>query len=662
MFSITLIFLVMKKLHFDKKKLVNLSYSLSRELLRSNRGGAYASTTLIYCNTRKYHGVLVAPQPLIDNELHVLVSAVDPTIIQHDTAFHLGIHKFPGGVYAPKGHKYVRELDIDAIPKTTYRVGGVVFSRESILVSNADRSLIKYTVESCNSPTTIRLQPFLAFRQRHKLSKANNFADKTYKESDNGVHFKLYQGYTPVHFQFNKKTTYVHSPDWYYNIEYEQEQKRGYDFQEDLLVPGYFEFQLKKGESIILSVGTEEVNPKSLTRQFNAEKKKRVFRNTFKNHLINAAEQFIQKRNGKTEIIAGFPWFGVWGRDTFIALPGLTLSTGKPKVAKAVLDTMTRSLKGNLFPNIGAGDQAAYNSIDAPLWFFWSIQQYVHHTGDYKGAWRSYGKHMEAVLNGFKNGSEYNIKMQEDTGLIYGGIQGKALTWMDAIVEGKPVTPRIGMPVEINALWYNALQFYIELANKAGAKKNTQVWQDISQKVEASFTPVFWDADKQYLADYVNGDYKNWDIRPNMIFVASLPYSPVSNNIKKAVVNIVKKELLTPRGLRTLSPKNPQYQGKYEGDQATRDRAYHQGTVWPWLFGHYAEAYLKIRKKDGLKKMEWYLEQFEETLWEHGIGTISEIYDGNPPHTPRGAISQAWSVSEILRVMELMELVKQGKL
>ena len=650
----------MKKLYFDKKKLVNLSYSLTRELLRSNRGGSYASTSLVYCNTRKYHGILIAPQPLIDDELHVLVSAIDPTIIQHNSEFHLGIHKYSGDIYDPKGHKYLRELSIDAIPRTVYRVGGVILSRESILVSNADRALIKYTVEACESPTTIRLQPFLAFRQRHKLSKANNFANKSYKFSPNGVNFKMYQGYTPVHFQFSKKTEYVHAPDWYYNIEYQEEQKRGYDYQEDLLVPGYFEFDLKKGESIILSVGTEEVNPKSLKRLFNAEKKKRVFRNTAKNHLINAAEQFIQKRKGRTEVVAGFPWFGVWGRDTFIALPGLTLSVDKPEITKAVLDTMTRRLKGPLFPNMGAHDNAAYNSIDAPLWFFWSIQQYAYKTGNYKKIWKDYGKKMAMILNGYKNGTDYNIKMQEATGLISGGVPGKALTWMDAIAEGKPVTPRMGMPVEINALWYNAIRFFIELIEKAKANEDISEWQTITQKIETSFEPTYWDKTKGYLADYVDGDYKNWDIRPNMIFVASLPYSPVGNTIKKAVVNKVKEELLTPRGLRTLSPKNPAYQGKYEGDQSTRDKAYHQGTVWPWLFGHFAEAYLKIRQEKGLKKIEWYLEQFEETLTEHGIGTISEIYDGNPPHTPRGSISQAWSVSEILRVMDLVEQIKRG--
>lgn len=650
----------MSYLEFDKTKLINLSFSLNQELLRSNRSGSYSSTTLIFCNTRKYHGLLVTPQPMIDDELHVLVSGIDPTIIQHDAEFHLGIHRYPGGKYSPKGHKYMREIIIDSIPKIVYRVGGVVFSIESLFASSADRMLIKYTVEECNSPTTIRLQPFLAFRQRHRLSKANNFIDKTFKPSNNGVNFKLYQGYTPVHFQFSKNAEYVHTPDWYYNIEYEKERNRGYDFMEDLFVPGFFEFGLKKGESIILSLGTDEINPAGLSRMFNKEKELRKERTDFKSSLENAADQFIQRRDGKTDIIAGYPWFGVWGRDTFISLPGLTLSTGRFDIAKAVLDTMSKRLNGPLFPNVGTDSQAAFNSIDAPLWYFWAVQQYAYETGNLEAVWKSYGAKMLAILEGYKNGAEYNIKMHEN-GLISGGIQGKALTWMDAVTEGKAVTPRIGMPVEINVLWFNAISFYLELAEKYGKQKSLTAWKEILDKISKSFTETFWDENKGYLADYVDGEYKNWDIRPNMIFAASLPYSPVSDYIKAAIVNKVKEELLTVRGLRTLSPSNPEYKGVYEGDQSTRDKAYHQGSVWPWLFGHYAEAYLKIRKKSGIHKMEWYLEQFEQTMYEHGIGTISEIFDGDPPHTPRGAISQAWSVGEILRVMSIIERVKSEK-
>lgn len=650
----------MSYLHFDKSKLINLEYSLNKELLRSNRSGSYSSTSLIFCNTRKYHGLLVTPQPMIDNELHVLVSGIDPTIIQHNEEFHLGIRKYPGGKYSPKGHKYMREIIIDAIPKIIYRVGGVVFSIQSVFSSSSDMIMLKYTVEECNSPTMIRLQPYLAFRQRHKLSHANIFADKSYRNSLNGINFKLYQGYTPVHFQFSKKVEYVHSPDWYYNIEYEKERMRGYDFLEDLLVPGFFEFELKKGESVYLSISTEEINPKSISRTFKKEVELRSSRDNFRASLENAAGQFISKRGGNMDIVSGYPWFGVKPRDTFVSLPGITLSTGNPDLAKSVLNTMSKRLSGAFFSVMGNDRQEELPSIDASLWFIWSVQQYAYHTESYNEVWRNYGSKIRNILEEYKNGTGFNIKMMEN-GLISGGVPGMAITWMDAISEGKAVTPRIGMPVEVNALWYNAISFFVELAERTAVKVNLTVWKDILDRIRNSFSETFWDDKKAYLADYVDGEHKNWDIRPNMILVASLPYSPVSDMIKAAVVKKVKEELLTIRGLRTLSPNHPDYRGNYAGDQNSRDKAYHQGSVWPWLFGHYAEAYLKIRNKAGINKIEDQLKHFEENMLEHGIGTVSEIFDGDPPHTPRGGISYASSVGEILRVLSIIEKIKKEK-
>jgi predicted glycogen debranching enzyme len=650
----------MAYIEFDKKQLVNLSYALNKELLRANRKGSYSSTTLIRCNTRKYHGLLVAPQPAIDDELHILLSVIDPTIIQHNAEFNFGIHQFPGGVFQPKGHKYVRELQSDPIPKITYRVGGVVFTVEMLFSSDSDRVLIKYTLEDCHSATTIRLKPFLAYRQRHKLSKANDWVETKYQPVDNGARFRMYQGYSPLYMQFSKKVDYVHVPDWYYNVEYSEEQRRGYEYQEDLFVPGYFEFPLKQGESIILSAGLEEIKTAGLTKVFHNELKKRVPRSSFKNCLLNSAEQFIQTREGRTEVVAGFPWFGRWGRDTFIALPGLTLTNDKAKQCKAVLDTMSAELSGPLFPNIGSKHDASYNSIDAPLWFFWAVQQYADYTGDYKKVWKLYGKKLKMILEGLRKGTDYNIKMH-DNGLISGGEIGKALTWMDAISNGKAVTPRIGMPVEINALAYNAMMFTLDLAKKSKDTVFVNQWQSIADEFPKVFTKTFWDEEKGYLADYVNDDFKSWDVRPNMVFATSLPYSPLSIDKRQAVISNVETELLTPRGLRTLSPKNEAYEGHYQGDQPTRDKQYHQGTVWPWLLGHFVEGYLKIHGKSGVRKMEWHIEQFEEVMLEHGIGSISEIYDGDPPHIARGAISQAWSVSEILRAMSLIEKVKAGK-
>ncbi len=637
---------------FDKNQLVNLEYSLKRELLRSSRTGSYASTTIIGCNTRKYHGLLIIPQPGIDNENHVLLSTLDETVIQHGETFNLGLHQYPNGVFHPKGHKYLRDFTIDPYPKLTYRVGGVILTKEMIFTAD-DRALVKYTLVEAHSPTRIRLSPFLAFRNVHHLSKENIWVDKKYEPVPGGIKVRMYQGYSDLYMQLSKENEYTHVPDWNRNIVYKEEMDRGYEYTEDLYVPGFFEFDIRKGESVVFSAGIKEITPSSLKRAFSADMKKRVPRDNFHNCLLNAAQQFLVKRDGKTEIIAGFPWFGRWGRDTFISLPGLTLSTGNPDLCKEVIDTMVAELNGPLFPNLGSGDHSAYNSVDASLWFFWALQQYAYHTGNIKPVWKDYGPRMKMILEGYRSGTEFNIHMEGD-GLISAGEPGLALTWMDAVVHGKPVTPRTGKAVEINALWYNAVMFALETADLAKDKKFVSEWKPVADMIPESFTNLFWNESKGILADYADGEYKDWSVRPNMIFAASLPFSPVSEEIRKKVVSRVKQELLTPRGLRTLSPMSAAYKGIYFGDQAERDLAYHQGTVWPWLAGHFAEAYLKLHGKSGLSFIKNLYNGFEPAMNELGVGTIGEIYDGDPPHAPRGAISQAWSIAEILRMEELI--------
>ncbi|MCK4346717.1 MAG: glycogen debranching enzyme family protein, partial [Bacteroidales bacterium] len=581
-------------------------------------------------------------------------SSLDETVIQHGKEFNIGIHKYEGDNYEPKGHKYVRDFEAETIPVTIIRVGGVVLRKERLLVENDEQVLIKYTLLEAHSPTILRFKPFLAFRNIHALSKSNLIANTKSEFVPNGIKSKLYNGYPYLHMQFSKSVDFIPVPDWYYNVEYLEEQKRGYDYKEDLFVPGYFELPIKKGESVVFSGSTKEVNPNSITRRFTAELKKRVPRDDFKNCLINSAQQFIVRKKGETQIIAGFPWFDCWGRDTFISLPGLTLSIDDPKTFLQVTDTEVKKLKGGLFPNMGSGEDAAYNSVDAPLWFFWAIQQYVDYAGSEMSVWKKYSGHMKAILAAYREGASFNIRMQEN-GLIWAGEEGKALTWMDAVVDGYPVTQRKGFAVEINTLWYNAVKFALELAEKAGDNKFVKEWENMPEKIKESFRIVFCDPDKVYLADYVDGDYKDWSVRPNQIFAVSFKYSPLDNDKKKQVLDTVRKELLTPRGLRTLSPKNPDYKAVYEGNQEQRDKAYHQGTVWPWLLGHFCEGYLKLHKKSGIGFVRQLVEGFEEVMSEHGIGSISEIYDGNPPHLPRGAISQAWSVAEILRILTMLE-------
>jgi len=644
-------------IEFDKKELINLKYSLSKEFIRSNRAGTFANGTIINCNTRKYHGLLICPMENLDGDNHLLLSALDETIIQHDKEFHLAVRKYPGVVHP--GHKYLREFIAHPIPTLKYRVGGVILQKEMLIVQEEDQVLIRYTLVEAHSPTLIKLHPFLAFRSIHKLSKANPDVRTDVEEIQNGIKTRMYDAYPHLYMQTSKKTKYIKNPDWFFNVQYIEEENRGYNFEEDLFIPGYFEFPMEKGEVIVFSAGLSETKAGGLKQKFISEIQKRIPRDNFENCLINSAQQFIVRRNNTSEIIAGFPWFGIWGRDTFISLPGLTLAIGDVKTAIDVLDTMSSKLKDGLFRNKGTGTDVDLNSVDAPLWYFWSIQQYVLFTGDAKGAWKKYGGKMKTILETFKQGTQYNIKMREN-GLVYAGIEGTAPTWMDAKLNGTPVTPRIGFDVEINALWYNAIMFTIELAHQSKDVEFSKAWSEYPDKIKESFNNIFWSENKKYLADYVNDSGINWDVRPNMVFACSLPYSMLSKDQMKSILDVVKSELLTPRGLRTLSPNHEKYVGIYEGNQESRDLAYHQGTVWPWLIGHFCEAWLRVHRRSGLQLVKDLYSGFEPEMTNAGIGTISEIFDGNPPHEAKGAISQAWSVAELLRLKKIIDQFEEN--
>lgn len=648
----------MSYINFDKYQLINLEYSLKREMLRSNRAGSYANTTIINCNSRKYHGLLVTPQPGIDNDMHVLLSSLDETIIQRDAEFNLGIRKYPGNIYNPKGHKYIRDFTADPFPKLTFRVGGVVLTRESLFDSKEDRFIVKYTMVEAHSLTKLRLRPFLAFRNYHTLTRENIFADKKFEKAPNGIKVRMYHGYTDLYMQISKKNEYVHVPDWYHNVEYQEEMERGYEFQEDLYTPGFFEVEIKSGESIYFCAGTKPITPVSIKRAFTSEMNNRIPRDTFENCLINAAQQFLIKRGKHTSLLPGFPWFTRSGRDTFIALPGLLLVPGDHKTAKSVIDQMVSEMNGPLMPHYGYGSHTTFSAADPSLWFIWALQQYGMFTRTEKKIWKEYGKKITQILEGYRYGTEYNIHMDND-GLIYAGVHGMALTWMDSVVHGKPVTPRMGKTVEINSLWYNAVCFAIESAEMAGDREFLENWSALPEKISESFIAVFWNPEKKYLADYVDGEYKDWTVRPNMIFATSMPFSAITEEMRKQVLSRVKQELLTPRGIRTLTPKSPVYKGTYGGPPHERDLAYHQGTVRAWLLGHFTEGYLKIHGRSGLSMIKNIYAGFEPVLTEYGIGTISEIFDGDPPHTPRGAVSYASSVAELLRVKWLIDVYDQ---
>ena len=644
---------------FDKAHVVNLEYSLSREILRTNRAGSYSSTTIVGCNTRKYHGLLVCPVDALGGERHVLLSGLDSTVVSNGQSFNTGIRKYQGDYYSPKGHKYIEDFDIQDIPGMTYRVGNVFMKQERLLVHYEEQLLIRFTIIDTDEPVKIQLRPFLAFRSIHQLTHANMWANTRVEDISGGIRACMYEGFPWLNMQLSCKSEFVPVPDWYLGVEYVEEQKRGYDFSEDLFVPGFFEFTASKGDVIVFSASTREEKPSGFKAKFTRTVSSKIPRSDFCNSLRNAAQQFIEMRGEDTTIVAGYPWFGSWGRDTFISLPGIALARKQEDLYAAVIDTQVRRMKGGLFPNMGEAENPAFNSVDAPLWFFQALYSYGLGAGE---AWKRYGAAMKAVLGAYRDGTSFGIHMR-DNGLIYADAPGKALTWMDAIVDGVPVTPRSGYAVEINALWYNAVCFALDTARGARDRAFVREWEKMPELIARSFTELFWDEELGYLADYVSDPEKrNMQVRPNMVIATSLPYTMLTKEQMKSILDIANRMLVTPRGLRTLSPSEEGYQGIYCGTQEKRDSAYHQGTVWPWLLGPFCEGWLRVYGQGGVARVRKLIMGFEETLTEAGISTISEIYDGDPPHEPRGAISQAWSVAEVLRIYNLLETKYKEKL
>ena len=639
----------MSYLKFDKTVMINLEESLRREILRTNRNGAYHCTTVVDCNTRKYHGLLVMPLPELDDDNHVLLSSLDETVIQHDAPFNLGLHKYAGNNYNPKGHKYIREFTCDTVPRTVYRVGGVVLAKEKVFSLYENRIMIKYTLEDAHSDTTLRFKPFLAFRNANSLAQENGSVNKLYQDVPNGIKTCMYKGYPDLYMQFNKKVKFVFEPYWYNGIEYLKEQERGYPYKEDLYVPGYFEVPIKKGETIIFSAGVGPVATNQLKKLFVQEAESRTPRTSFYNCLKNSAQQFyFRPKEEDAYLLAGYPWFKVRARDLFISLPGCTLSIDDPVRFEKIMHTAMPAIRN--FMQTGKGD-GVIREIEHPdvfLWAIWAIHQYARAMGIDK-AQTLYADFVGEIITYFRDQKHPDMKLMEN-GLLFAEGRDKAITWMNSTINGKPVVARSGYIVEFNALWYNALKFYKELA---GDKADESV-DALINKMDTSFVETFLNG-YNYLLDSVSGGYVDWSVRPNMIFAVAFPYSPLNRVQKRAVIDIVTKELVTPKGLRSLSPKSEGYRPNYVGTQNERDLAYHQGTAWPWLFGAYLESYLKIFGKGGISFVERMLISIEEEMSLHCIGTLAEIFDGNPPYTGRGAVSFAMNVAAILRVLEMLK-------
>ncbi|HOH24755.1 MAG TPA: glycogen debranching enzyme N-terminal domain-containing protein, partial [Bacteroidales bacterium] len=498
----------MTYLKFDKALMVNLQQSLTKELLQTNKSGAYSYSTIVDCNTRKYHGLLVIPVPELDGKNHVLISSLDTTVIQHGAEFNLGLHKYEGDNYSPQGHKYIREFECDSNPSTIYRVGGVILSKEKIFVSHENRMLIKYTLLEAHSPTKLRLRPFLAFRSINDLCKENNYVNKEYQLVDNGIKLCLYNGYPELHMQLSAENEFHYSPDWYRNIEYLKEQERGYDFKEDLFVPGYFELPIKKDESIYFSAGISVIQPATMQKMFEEEKSIRTPRNSFTNSLKNAAYQFYNKHpDGQRYLLAGYPWFECRARDMFVSLPGCTLAAEDPGLFDAIMETGEKGLRN--FMEHKPID-CAITEIDAPdvlLWMIWALQQYAKDQGTEKCAGK-YNKLLFDALD-FIIGQKHDKLILHNNGLLFTNGKEQPVSWMNSMMYGKPLVPRTGYLVEFNALWYNALCFASEMAALAGKAKLQAKYSELAQKAGVSFVEVFRN-DFGYLYDFVDGQTIDW--------------------------------------------------------------------------------------------------------------------------------------------------------
>ena len=642
----------MSYLRFEKATMTNLEESLPKELLRTNRSGAYSCSTIVDCNIRKYHGLLVVPVPELDDENHVLLSSLDCTVIQHGAEFNLGLHKYQGNNFSPKGHKYIREFDCDKVPTTLYRVGGVVLKKEFLFQNYEDRLLIRYTLVDAHSATTLRFRPFLAFRSVRQFTHENSTASRVYHQVDGGIKTCMYAGYPDLYMQFSKKNEFIFQPDWYRGVEYPKEQERGYASNEDLYVPGYFEMTIKKGESIVFAASTSEIKTTRLKKLFDEEVALRAPRDNFFHCLVNAAHQFhIRTKNDERYLLAGYPWFKCRARDTFIALPGLTLSIEEDDYFELVMASAEKEYR-NFMAGKPQGRIYEIEKPDVPLWAIWSIQQYAKEVGK-DACLKKYGKFVQDLIDFILADKHPNLTVEEN-GLLHTEGKDVAVTWMNSTANGHPVVPRTGYIVEFNALWYNALKFAASLAEEKKNEKRQQQLDTLAEQVKTSFVETFLN-EYGYLFDYVDGNMMDWSVRPNMIFAVALDYSPLNKEQKKSVLDICTRELLTPKGLRSLSPKSGGYNPIYVGPQNQRDYAYHQGTAWPWLGGFYMEACLKLYKRTRLSFIERQMVGYEDEMSYHALGTISELFDGNPPFHGRGATSFAMNIGEILRTLELLE-------
>lgn len=643
---------------FGKEICCDFQAAISREWIETNGLGGYASSTIIGTNTRRYHGLLIATTKPPLGRIVILSKLEETLVLKDGTRFNLSCNQYPSIIH-PEGYKYLEEFKIDPFPIFTYRVGDIVIEKVVFMVHGENTTVITYKILNAPGYLELLVRPLIAARDYHWVSIENTNFNKSVESLEGYIKMKPYSE-CPIIYLAHNADRFERAGYWYKTFEYQREKERGLEYHEDLYSPGEFGFLVKEGDKAHLVCSTEGRRMRSVEVLESSEVLRRSeIVGTVKSkdplavRLATAADSFLIKRlDGLTTIIAGYHWFWDWGRDALISLPGLTLALGRSEDAKRILSTFAKYCDEGMIPNRfpEEGKDPEYNTVDASLWFFWAVYKFLEYTGDYDYVEENILDCLEEIIQYYINGTRYGIKMDRD-GLISTGDSGIQLTWMDAKVGEWVVTARYGKAVEVNALWYNALKIMESICERLKLRYKNECAR-LAHLAKRSFDLTFWYEAGGYLYDCVSEEGADKSIRPNQIFAISLPFRIISRDKEKRILEVVGRELLTPYGLRTLSPRDRDYRGVYSGDQRSRDAAYHQGTVWPWLLGPFMTAYLNVygRTKKTKEEAKRFLAPLKGHLKEAGLGTISEIFDADPPYNPKGAISQAWSVAEILRV------------
>jgi len=633
----------------------DLDAALNREWLETNGLGGFASSTITGLNTRRYHGLLVAAVHPPAGRM-VLLSKLEETLIIGGKRFDLSANQYPGVIH-PQGYEYQIGFRLDPFPVFTYQVEGVEIEKSVFMVQGENTTVVQYQLKTPHDSVRLEVRPLIAFRNYHNLEHENSGLDPAVSSEPGLLSTAPYEGLPRLYVAHDAGDVET-TGQWYRNFEYRAEQQRGLDYREDLFNPLVLRFDLGSRVTAAVVASTERHDVRETPELCKNEIARRQLavslplQDELVHSLVAAASQFIVARGEGKTVIAGYHWFGDWGRDTMIALPGLTLVTGRFDLARSILLEFAGCLDQGMLPNrFPQGDESPeYNTVDGTLWFFEAIRAFAEYTGDYEFVRKNLYAALTDVIAWHVRGTRYGIRVEE-SGLLVAGAPGVQLTWMDAKVGDWVVTPRHGKPVEIQALWYNALRILEDFAARFNDSAAQKRYARMAQAARWSFNRQFWNENAGCLYDVVNGGAPDASIRPNQILAVSLPHSMLARGRAQAVVEVVARELLTPYGLRTLAPRDPRYVGRYTGDVRSRDSAYHQGTVWPWLLGPFLSAYVNVNGRTAKARMQaaQWLEPFRKHLREAGLGQVSEILDGDPPHHPRGCIAQAWSVAELLR-------------